>query len=106
MAERMVTIIRCGKCNRSGDVTVHDDRFWCARCQDWSVMETVQVRDATVRMSGTEPTLVRAEEAGYPLQPLRIPAGWHVAYNNGLYEIDPDLELVPEADRWWVFKDE
>lgn len=38
------------------------------------------------------------------LQPLRIPAGWLVSYNNGLYEIDPDPAVVPEADRWWVFK--
>ena len=38
------------------------------------------------------------------LQPLRIPAGWLVSYNNGLYEIDPDPAVVPESDRWWVFK--
>jgi hypothetical protein len=38
------------------------------------------------------------------LQPLRIPAGWLVSYNNGLYEIDPDPAVVPEPDRWWVFK--
>jgi hypothetical protein len=40
------------------------------------------------------------------LQPLRIPAGWLVSYNNGLYEIDPDPVLVPESDRWWVFKED
>lgn len=38
------------------------------------------------------------------LQPLRIPAGWFVSYNNGLYEIDPDQAEVPELERWWVFK--
>ena len=38
------------------------------------------------------------------LQPLRIPASWLVAYNNGLYEIDPDPAVVPASDRWWVFK--
>jgi hypothetical protein len=38
------------------------------------------------------------------LQPLRVPAGWLVSYNNGLYEIDPDPAVVPELDRWWVFK--
>jgi hypothetical protein len=38
------------------------------------------------------------------LQPLRIPAGWLVSYNNGLYEIDPDPAVVPEPERWWVFK--
>lgn len=41
-----------------------------------------------------------------PLQPLRIPAGWLVQYNNGLYEIDPNPELIPEADRWWIFKED
>jgi hypothetical protein len=38
------------------------------------------------------------------LQPLRIPTGWLVSYNNGLYEIDPDPAIVPEPDQWWVFK--
>jgi hypothetical protein len=41
-----------------------------------------------------------------PLQPLRIPAGWLVQYNNGFYEIDPNPELIPELDRWWVFKED
>lgn len=40
------------------------------------------------------------------LQPLRIPAGWYVGYNNGLWEIDPDPELVPADDRWWIFKED
>jgi hypothetical protein len=39
-----------------------------------------------------------------PLQPLRIPSGWVVAYNNGLYEIDPSVERVPPQDRWLLFK--
>lgn len=38
------------------------------------------------------------------LQPLRIPTGWHVDYNNGLWEIDPVAELIPIEDRWWLFK--
>ena len=38
------------------------------------------------------------------LQPLRITAGWKVVYNNGFYEIDTAPTLVPEEDRWWVFK--
>jgi hypothetical protein len=29
-----------------------------------------------------------------PLQPLRIPTGWKVAFNSGLYEIDPSSELI------------
>jgi hypothetical protein len=27
-----------------------------------------------------------------------------MAYNNGLYDIDPTPDAVLEADRWWVFK--
>jgi hypothetical protein len=38
------------------------------------------------------------------LQPSRIPTGWLVPYNNGLFDIDPDPTAVPERDRWWVFK--
>lgn len=41
-----------------------------------------------------------------PLQPLRIPTGWLIAYNNGLYEIDPDPAKVPESERWWIFKED
>ncbi len=40
------------------------------------------------------------------LQPLRIPAGWRVEYNNGLWEIDPIPELIPPDDRWWIFKED
>ena len=36
------------------------------------------------------------------LQPLRIPTGWTVEFNNGLFEVDPDRALLP-ADRHWVF---
>lgn len=39
-----------------------------------------------------------------PLQPLRVPMGWVMAYNLGLWEIDPDPALVPENDRWFIFK--
>jgi len=40
-----------------------------------------------------------------PLQPLRIPGGWELHYNN-LYEIDPD-ESWPEDDaRRWYFDED
>jgi hypothetical protein len=104
MSESAVTLLRCGKCQRSGDIAVYDGRFWCAWCSDWAVAETVRVIDATVRTVGAEPTLVPSERTGFPLQPLRVPAGWRMEYNNGLYEVDPDPELIPEDDRWWVFK--
>lgn len=44
--------------------------------------------------------------ANLRLQPIRIPAGWLVTYNCGLYEIDPDPVVVPEEDRCWVFKED
>ena len=31
-----------------------------------------------------------------PLQPLRIPSGWLVAHNDGLYEIDPSGKTIPK----------
>jgi len=31
-----------------------------------------------------------------PLQPLRIPNGWTVSFNDGLYEIDPVADAIPE----------
>lgn len=40
------------------------------------------------------------------LQPLRIPTGWHVVYNDGLWEIDPDAELIPADERSWIFKED
>jgi hypothetical protein len=41
-----------------------------------------------------------------PLQPLRIPTGWQVAYNNGLFEIDPLSELFPDEISWEIFKED
>ncbi len=41
-----------------------------------------------------------------PLQPLRIPTGWTVAYNDGLYEIDPSEKLIPEDKHMWFFKED
>lgn len=39
-----------------------------------------------------------------PLQPLRVPAGWLMAYNTALFELDPAPAVVPEQERWWLFK--
>lgn len=41
-----------------------------------------------------------------PLQPLRIPTGWHVEYNNGLYEIDPLSREVSAENQWLLFKED
>jgi hypothetical protein len=39
------------------------------------------------------------------LQPLRVPSGWNVEYNDGFYEIDPIPELVSEDDRGFFKED-
>lgn len=104
MADDMVMVVRCGRCDRDGTLSVQGDRFWCAWCGDWAAVEARQVRNALVSPQGDAALLVPALQAGVRLQPLRVPAGWAVEYNNGLYELDPCPEHVPEKDRWWLFK--
>ncbi len=41
-----------------------------------------------------------------PLQSLRIPAGWTVVFNDGLYEIDPVPEAIPELEYLCFFKED
>ncbi len=41
-----------------------------------------------------------------PLQPLRIPSGWTVEFNDGFYEIDPSAEVIPEDKHIWFFKED
>jgi hypothetical protein len=41
-----------------------------------------------------------------PLQPLRIPTGWSVTFNDGLYEIDPSPDAVPADKHLWFFKED
>jgi hypothetical protein len=38
-----------------------------------------------------------------PLQPLRIPSGWTVVFNQGFYEIDPLPNLIPPDKHGWFF---
>ncbi|HZK81684.1 MAG TPA: hypothetical protein VFC46_11465 [Humisphaera sp.] len=42
----------------------------------------------------------------YRLQPLRIPIGWTIEYNDGLYEIDPDSVATGEDDELILFKED
>jgi len=41
-----------------------------------------------------------------PLQPLRIPGGWTVSFNDGLYEVDPVAEAIPADKHLWFFKED
>jgi hypothetical protein len=104
MADEVVTVVRCGRCGRDGTLAVQGDRFWCAWCGDWAVVEARQVRNALVTEHAGIDLLVPTPTTGVRLQPLRVPAGWVVEYNNALYELDPSPELVLEQDRWWLFK--
>ncbi|MDB5335266.1 MAG: hypothetical protein JWN70_885 [Planctomycetaceae bacterium] len=41
------------------------------------------------------------------LQPLRIPSGWNVSFNDGFYNVDPPSDIIDPADpRWSVFKED
>lgn len=105
MTDATVTVIRCGRCRRSGDLTVHDGRFWCGWCQDWAAVEVEQVSNALVDHPAGEARLVPRPPAATPLQPLRITAGWRVDYNSGLYEVDPRPDLDPHDVRFWFKED-
>jgi hypothetical protein len=106
VTDAVVTIVRCGKCGRTGDLALRDNRFWCAWCQDWASLTAEAVENAIVEKGDGPPKLARRPPEWYPLQPLRIPTGWTVAYNNGLYEIDPSDESVSGVERWVVFKED
>lgn len=41
-----------------------------------------------------------------PLQPLRIPSGWTVVYNDGFFEIDPLAEAIPADKHVCYFKED
>jgi hypothetical protein len=83
---------------------LHDDRFWCAWCQDWATITVRQVENVALVEQQGRTVLKSAPTRWYPLQPLRIPAGWTVVYNNGFYEVDPPGEEVPNDDLWVIFK--
>lgn len=104
MPEAAVTIVRCRRCDRTGQLIVEKDRLWCGWCQDWALPSTECVVDALVEHRDHEPRLVRQPPDHYPLQPLRIPSGWTVEYNNGLFEVDPDPDCVRGDVRWFIFK--
>jgi hypothetical protein len=104
VTDRVVTVVRCGKCGRTGELALRDNRFWCGWCQDWAPLTAEAVENAIIDEHDGPPKLVHRPAAWYLLQPLRVPAGWTVAYNNGLYEVDPPGESVPEDERRIVFK--
>lgn len=97
-----ITAAHCVKCDRTSHVSRQDDAFWCGWCcaqTRITLRRSRVIRDETVRAHTVGGQLVDPENV--PLQPLRIPAGWRVTYNNGLYAVEPTEETVKW---WWIFK--
>jgi hypothetical protein len=100
--EETVTALHCTGCSRTGRITRQGAGFWCAWCGGACEVElraTPVITRETADRFTTDGQLVDPEDA--PLQPLRIPAGWTVEYNNGLFEVDPTERTV---QWWWLFK--
>lgn len=100
--EETVTAAHCVRCGRTGGVTRQGASFWCAWCAadcDVELRPLEVVTRATADRFTVDGQLVDPENA--PLQPLRITFGWTVAYNGGLYEVDPTERTVAW---WWIFK--
>jgi ribosomal protein S27AE len=97
-----ITAAHCAKCDRTSDLAMHGEAFWCAWCgtETRIALRRVRVlREETAHAHTVGSQMVDPENA--PLQPLCIPAGWRVAYNNALYAVEPTEETVKW---WWIFK--
>jgi hypothetical protein len=94
-----LTVARCATCGRTGLLTTHGGGYWCGWCGE---AREISVENVEVRPRELAPD-DEIDPQTVPLQPLRIPAGWRVTYNNGLYEVDPTAETVRW---WWIFKED
>ncbi len=106
MPESLVTVVRCRRCTRTGDLSLRGERFWCAWCQDWAAVDAENVENAIIDRTDTGARLAPRPPAWHPLQPLRVPAGWTVTYNTGLYEVEPLDPSIPEDERRGLFKED
>lgn len=100
--EEAVTLAVCTSCDRSAHLSEMDGRYWCAWCAapaGIALRPTRVITKETADRYTVDGMLVDPENA--PLQPLRIPAGWRMQYNGGLYEVDPTENTVRW---WWIFK--
>ncbi|MEW5929229.1 MAG: hypothetical protein AB1941_17375 [Gemmatimonadota bacterium] len=98
MTETSVTVVRCGRCGRSSGLTLDGGRFWCARCQDWAALAAERVCAAAVDREGPEARLVPVPPQFPRRQPLRVPPGWLVRYNQ-FYEVDPGPDWLTLEDQ-------
>ncbi len=104
MEDSIVTVVSCQRCGRSAHLTLQSSQFWCAWCQDWATLKVERVANVEIDRTEEIPQMRSQPPSEIPLQPLRIPSGWRVTFNNGLYEIDPLPELWPDESHWWLFK--
>lgn len=102
MATTRVTVIRCVRCHQTGNLSREGEHFWCAFCKDWTGVDTEQLEEIAIERGAKSQQYVSvATEPN--LQPLRIPGGWLVSYNDGLYEVDP---IEAEGAERWMFKED
>lgn len=91
MAESGVTVVHCRTCRRSADLALLEGRFWCGWCQDWAEVAAERADRTAIVRDGAEARLVPIPPLVPPRQPLRIPAGWLLLYNE-FYEVAPSAE--------------
>lgn len=97
MAESGVTVVHCSTCRRSGDLALLEGRFWCGWCQDWSEVAAERADGTAVVSDGAGARLVPIPPLVPLRQPLRIPPGWQVIYNE-FYEVAPSAEWSYQQD--------
>lgn len=98
MKRPAVTIVHCQGCGQTADLTLVDERFWCAGCQDWSTVRAERVEGLTVQRDGAEPRLEPVAPADAPRQPLRVPPGWLIQYNEFM-EAEPGSDWLTRHDQ-------
>jgi hypothetical protein len=92
-----VTVVSCRRCGRSADLLLTEGRFWCAWCEAWAELGAERVDGSAVLRHGEEPRPVPVRPTPTPRQPLRIPRGWTVTYNEFL-ELDPEPDWIQGMD--------
>ena len=92
-----LTIVFSQKCAYSEHLTIYNNRFWCAYCNNWSEVETKKMDHVTIANDVMQPLAFKPKNPR--LQPLRIPSGWTVQYNPWFCEVDPSPETVEDMNR-------
>ena len=99
-----VAVAHCVRCGHTAHLIMHGEAFWCGWCggETGVTLRRMRVlREETARAHAAGGQFVDPENP--PMQPLRIPTGWRVAYNNGLYAVEPTEATVRW---WWIFKED